>query len=148
MPSPGAPPFRRTAPMRLVRLLTWVGALAVLATPFFSPGSPVSFVRVALEQPAQLEITGSVDGLRNGIPARLALTLTSGASEEVVVRSVVVRVTGASTGCTPSALSVGTWNGELLVPAHGHATAAIPVTLHDATGGCTGATWQLAYTSA
>ena len=40
-----------------------------MAVPFFSPGSPVSFVRVAMEQPVGLVITGSIDQLVPGVPA-------------------------------------------------------------------------------
>jgi hypothetical protein len=133
--------------MRIVRVLTWLGAAAVLATPFFSPGSPLSFAQVALEEPMALTITGSIDGLRHDVPARLALTLSSRAADPVVVHSVTVRVTDAPPGCSPDALSVGDWSGELGVPAYGRATAAVRVLLHDPTGGCTGATWQLGYTS-
>jgi hypothetical protein len=134
--------------MLAVRGLTWIGAAAVLATPFFSPGSPVSLVRVAVEQPTHLTISGSVHGLRHAVPATLQLTLTSGSEAAVVVRSLTVQVTGASHGCAPAALAVGSWAGALVVPAHGSATAGVGVTLNDPHGHCTGGTWQLAYTSA
>jgi hypothetical protein len=134
--------------MFVVRGLTWLGAAAVLATPFFSPGSPVSLVRVAVEEPAHLTISGSISDLRHAVPATLTLTLTSGSAAAVVVRSVAVRVTGASRGCAPAALTVGGWSGELTVPPHGHAATPVRVRLDDPHGHCGGATWQLAYTSA
>ncbi|MCU1591315.1 MAG: hypothetical protein JWP11_2571 [Frankiales bacterium] len=129
------------------RGLTWVAGAAVLAIPFASPGGPISLVHVALEQPVPLHISGSVSGLRHGLPAVLALTLRSRSDAEVIVSSVTARATGASAGCPVGALSIGAWTGRLAVPAHGNAAAAIPVVLHDATGACAGATWQLAYTS-
>jgi hypothetical protein len=148
MAIPSTPRVRRTAPMCLVRVLTWLGAAAVLATPFFSPGSPVSFVRVAVEKPIQLVISGSISDLHAGQPAMLLLTLTSAAEQAVVVRSVTVRVTGATAGCSAAALHVGSWAGQLSVREHGRATASVPVSLDDPKGRCIGATWQLAYVSA
>lgn len=132
----------------LARGLTWLAAAAVLAVPFLSPGSPVSLVQVALEKSAQLTISGSVEGLRHDLPAALALTLSSGSDTAVVVRSLTARVTGASAGCPANALSIGSWTGRLVVPAHGHAAADVPVRLRDVGSKCTGATWQLSYTSA
>ncbi|MDT7570525.1 MAG: hypothetical protein QOE05_699 [Actinomycetota bacterium] len=131
----------------VARRITWLPAAAVLALPFFTPGSPVSLVSVALEQAEQLTICGSFDGLRNGVPAGLTLTLNNPADAASTVRSVTVRVTAASDGCPADALSTGTWAGALVVPASGAANVRVPVTLHDATGRCANATWQLAYTS-
>ena len=45
--------------------------------PFFTPGSPVSLVPVAMEQSSQLTISGSVEGLRADAAAVLNLTLRS-----------------------------------------------------------------------
>jgi hypothetical protein len=134
--------FRATA----VRVPAWIAAAAVLALPFVSPGSPVSLVRMAVEGPS-LKITGSIDGLAGGVPARLALTLHSVGSSDTVVRGLTARVTDASTGCPATALTITAWEGRLVVPAHGTATATLPVALHVAPGECVGATWQLAYAS-
>jgi hypothetical protein len=131
----------------LARRVTWLPAAAILALPFFTPGSPVSVVAVAMEQ-QQLTITGNVDGLRHGVAAGLTLTLNNASDALSTVHSVTVRVTNASGGCPAAALATGTWAGALLVPAHGSAQAVVPVTLHDAAGRCRHATWQLAYTSA
>ncbi|MBK5308021.1 MAG: hypothetical protein JJD92_15150 [Frankiaceae bacterium] len=130
------------------RGFTWLAAAAVLAVPFFSPGSPVSLVRVAMEEPAHVSISGSIQGLRPDVAAALSLTLRNDAAAAVVVRSLTARVTGASPGCAPSALSIGSWSGRLVVPAHGQSTASVPVKLHDPAGSCAGATWKLSYTSA
>jgi hypothetical protein len=132
----------------LARRVSWLPAAAVLAVPFFTPGSPVSLVPVALGQSQQLTISGAVDGLRQDVAASLTLTLHSAADVEIAVRSITVRVTGASAGCPAAALSTGGWTGSLVVPAHGTATAVVPVTLLDGGSNCAGATWQLAYTSA
>jgi hypothetical protein len=131
----------------LARRVSWVPAAAVIALPFFTPGSPVSLVRVAVEQSQQLTITGSVDGLRPGVAADLTLTLDNRSDEPSTVHSVGVRVTGATSGCPLAALSARSWTGVLVVPAHGVATAVVPVTLTDSAGECAGTTWQLAYTS-
>ena len=122
--------------------------MGVLALPFFTPGSPVSIVPVAMEQSQQVVISGSIDGLHQGVAAGLNLTLRSGADIATDVSSITVRVTGASAGCSADALSVGAWAGRLVVPAQGEAHAVVPVTLHDASGSCADATWQLTYTSA
>ena len=131
-----------------VRCFAWAGAAAVLAAPLMSPGGPVSLVRVAVEQPTSLTISGSVEGLRDATPAKLTLTLTSRADSATVVRSVEVRVTGASAGCPRTALAARSWSGQLTVPAHGRAAVVVRVELRDPHGACTGSTWRLAYTSA
>jgi hypothetical protein len=132
----------------LLRRAAWVPAAAVIAAPFFAPGSPVSLVPVALQQSSELTISGSVHGLLHGAAAGLGLTLHSDSDVAVTIHSITVRVTGASEGCSPTALSTEAWSGSLVVPAHGEAQATVPVTLHDAAGACAGATWQLAYASA
>ncbi len=131
----------------VARRITWIPAAAVLALPFFTPGSPVSVVPVAMEQSTQLSISGSIEGLRQGVPAGLKLTLRNASDALSTVRSITVRVTEATAGCPTSALSAGTWTGTLVVPAHGAALATLPVALHDPAGKCSNATWQLAYTS-
>jgi hypothetical protein len=129
-----------------VRVPVWIAAVAVLAVPFVSPGSPVSLVRMAVEGPS-LKITGNIDGLSAGVPARLALTLHSAGSSDTVVTGLTARVTGSPNGCPATSLTIKPWEGRLLVPAHGTATASLPVALHVAPGECVGATWQLAYAS-
>ena len=140
--------FGVSTPGLLARRAAWLPAAAVMALPFFSPGSPVSLVSASFDQAQQLTITGSIDGLREGVRADLTLTLRSRSDGPTAVHSVTVRVTGASPGCPSSALWAGTWSGALVVPAHGEARASVPVTLHDPAGACRDATWQLAYTSA
>jgi hypothetical protein len=132
----------------VVRRASWLPAAAVIAVPFFTPGSPVSLVPVAMEQSTQLTISGSVEGLRHDAASVLSLTLRSAGDAAVTVRSISVRVTGATAGCPLTALSAGAWSGTLVVPAHGSAQASVPVSLRDAANRCAGATWQLAYTSA
>jgi hypothetical protein len=131
----------------VLRRITWIPAAAVLALPFFTPGSPVSIVPVAMEQSQELSISGSVHDLRHGVSAGLTLTLNNMSDAMSTVRSITVRVTDASAGCPVTALSAGAWTGSLTVPAHGAARAVVPVTLHDPQGRCSSATWQLAYTS-
>lgn len=130
----------------VVRRITWLPALAVLALPFFTPGSPVSLVPVAMEQ-SQLSITGSIEGLSHGVPAGLKLTLHNASDAVSTVRSITVRVTGATGSCPVTALSASTWSGTLAVPAHAAAEAVVAVALHDPAGKCSNTTWQLAYTS-
>jgi hypothetical protein len=130
----------------IVRRITWLPAAAVIALPFFTPGSPVSVVPVAM-QTQQLTISGSIAGLHDGASSGLALTLDNGSDAPSEVHSITVRVTGASDGCPTTALSARTWAGTLVVPPHGSGQAVVPVTLHDADGRCGNATWQLAYTS-
>jgi hypothetical protein len=127
-----------------VRLLSWLGALAVLAIPFASPGGPLGLVHVAMQQPA-LTITGSIEGLAAGVPAGLALTLHSSADAAVEVHRLTARVTGVSSGCLETALVIKAWAGRLVVPARGSAIATLPVQVTSTH--CVGATWQLAYTS-
>jgi hypothetical protein len=141
-------PRGRSPLFTLVRRASWLPAAAVIAVPFFSPGSPVSLVPVAMEQSSHVTISGSVQGLRHDAAAVLSLTLRSAGDAAVTVRSISVRVTSASAGCPVAALSAGSWSGSLIVPAHGAAHATVPVALTDAGGRCAGATWQLAYTSA
>ena len=137
MQNPGQPPASG-----------WLPAAAVLALPFVTPGSPVSFVPVAMEQSQHLSITGSIAELHQDVAAGLTLTLTNVSDALSTVRSITVRVTSASAGCPVTALSMGTWTGSLAVPAHGASRAVVPVTLHDPASRCGNATWQLAYTSA
>lgn len=132
----------------IVRRTTWLPAAAVLALPFFTPGSPVSLLPVAMEQSQQLTISGSIDDLRHDVAAGLTLTLNNASDVLSTVRTITIKVTGASAGCPLSALSAAAWSGSLAVPAHGVARAVVPVTLHDSAGRCDNATWQLAYTSA
>jgi hypothetical protein len=132
---------------RLTHGLTWAAATAVLVVPFVSPGSPVSLVNVALEQSSPLTITGRIDGLLPHVPAGLVLDLHNASDLDVSVRSVQAHVTGAPDGCSADALSLGRWSGTLQVPAHGKASATIPVQLSATGSGCLGATWQLAYAS-
>ena len=127
--------------------MIWLPAAAVLALPFFTPGSPVSLVPIAMEQPQQLTISGSIDGLRHDVAAGLTLTLNNASDAVSTVHSITVKVTGASAGCPADALSAGTWTGALVVAAYGAAKATVPVTLHDPAGKCNNATWQLAYAS-
>jgi hypothetical protein len=127
-----------------VRLLTWLGALAVLVIPFASPGGPLGLVHVAMQQPS-LTITGSIEGLTAGVPASLALTLNSSSDAGVEVHRLAARVTGVSGGCPETALVITAWAGRLVVPQHGSAVVTLPVRVTSTH--CAGATWQLAYTS-
>jgi hypothetical protein len=131
----------------LARRITWLPAAAVIALPFFTPGSPVSMVPVSMAQSQQLSISGDIAGLREGAAAGLTLTLTNASDAVSTVHAITVRVTGASAGCPAGALSPAAWAGTLAVPAHGAARAVVPVTLHAAAGRCSNATWKLAYTS-
>lgn len=132
--------------VRVLRRLAWVAAAGVLAVPLGTPGGPLSLLAVSAQQPS-LHITGSVSGLVPGRPAGLTLTVTSRSSSAVVVRALTARVTAASPGCPTSALLVGSWQGRLTVPADGSAQATLPIRLPAHERGCTGASWQLAYTS-
>jgi hypothetical protein len=131
----------------LARTALWAAATAAMAVPLFSPGSPVSLVHVAMERPASLVITGSIDQLTPGVTADLHLMLQSNADAPTEVRSVSVRVTGATPGCSPAALSVGTWSGQLNVAARSSSAVRIPVLLGAGSRGCDAATWRLAYSS-
>jgi hypothetical protein len=131
----------------LARRIAWLPAAAVVVLPFFTPGSPVSMVSVAMQQSQQLSISGDITGLREGASAGLTLTLTNASDAVSTVRSITVRVTKASAGCPDSALSAAAWAGSLVVPAHGAARTVVPVTLRASAGRCSNATWQLAYTS-
>jgi hypothetical protein len=128
----------------VVRLLSWLGALAVLVIPFASPGGPLGLVNVAMQQPP-LAITGSIGGLTAGVPAGLTLTLRSSADTAVEVHRLTARVTGVSAGCAETALVITAWAGRLVVPPHGSAIATLPVQMTSTD--CVGSTWQLAYTS-
>jgi hypothetical protein len=127
-----------------VRLLSWLGALAVLAIPFASPGGPLGLVNVAMQQPP-LTITGSIGGLTAGVPSGLTLTLHSSSATAVEVHRLTARVSGVSAGCAEAALVITAWAGRLVVPPRGSATATLPVQVTSTH--CVGATWQLAYTS-
>lgn len=130
--------------VRLVRGLAWVAACAVLAVPFFSAGSPISLLKVALVQPS-LTITGSIDGLVAGRPGGLTLTVHSDADAAVVVHTLAATVAEV-VGCGPDALVIAPWIGALTVPARGAATANLQVALAVGSA-CPGATWQLHYTA-
>jgi hypothetical protein len=130
------------------RTALWAAAAAVLAVPLLSPGSPVSLVHVSLQQPAGMSISGRIDNLVPGVPAELQLTLRSEADAVTPVQTVTVRVTGASAGCPATALSVGSWSGELSVAPHAAVQVSVPVLLHRGVAGCAASTWRLAYTSA
>ena len=135
--------------MRVVRVVTsvlaWLVVTLVVLTALARPGGPLALARVALTQPT-LSITGGIGGLRPGVPAVLVLDLHNAGEEDVVVRDVRARVDGASsTTCPVDALRITPWHGRLLVPAHGSATASLPVRLSASVRGCQGANWRLSY---
>jgi hypothetical protein len=125
------------------RTAAWLAAAFVVVTPLTSPGGPLSFAHVAMEQPV-LSVSGSIDGLEVGRPASLALTVSNSSDDAVVVHQLTARVTAASAGCDLAALRIRPWRGSLLVPAHGSAAGVLPVLL---TRACPSASWSLAYTA-
>jgi hypothetical protein len=137
---------RVTAFATTLRRLSWVAAAAVLALPLFSPGSPVSLVKVAQASPS-LTITGDIDGLVPGRPGELVLTLHNADASAAVVRGLSAAVTTGSAGCPASALAIEPWRGRVVVPAHDTATVPLAVRLSAPAGTCGGATWTLTYTS-
>ena len=133
-------------PALVSRSFTWIAAAAVVSLPLFSPGGPLSLVNVSAER-STLTITGTVSNLVPGHVASLALTVHNVSDRPAEVSSLSARVTAASAGCRPAALSIGHWAGLAEVPAHGTRTIALPVRLTAGPGECSGATWQLAYSS-
>jgi hypothetical protein len=129
-----------------VQPLAWVGAAGVLALPFAGPRGPLSLSEPAHAQ-SSLSITGSLDGLEPGVPGHLTLRLRNAGTNTVAVALLSARVSGASDGCLPSALTVTSWHGRLVLPARGTGSARLPVVLAPASGHCAGATWQLTYTA-
>ena len=97
--------------------------------------------------PPELTISGSVQGLVQGQPGQLTLTLVNPREQSVDVRTLTARVIDATVGCTTAALTIDTWHGWLQVPAGGRAVQALPVRLALRGVDCKGATWHLRYTS-
>jgi hypothetical protein len=119
-----------------------VAAAGVLAVPLMSPGGPLSFSDIALAEPS-LAITGDIDGLQLDQPAELTLTLRNKGNAGIVVHRLDARVTSAA-HCSPGALHVTGWTGQLQVAARSAQQVVLPVTL---TRPCADATWMLSYTS-
>jgi hypothetical protein len=138
----------RRSVTRLARALLWLAAVAVLAVPFASPGSPVSLVHVAMNEPAGLVVTGDISGLAPGVAAVLTLTVHNPSSMPATVSSLTTRVTGGTGPCRSAALSVQPWSGRVDVPSHSAVTVTVPVTMPRAARSCAGTSWQLRYTAA
>src|SRR4051794_32497253 len=107
------------AAARFGRGVLWLAALAVLAVPLASPGSPISLVHVALSEPAGLRITGDISGLAPGTPARLTLTLHNPAATTASVSHLTTQVTGGTGPCQAAALQVEPWSGRLGIAGRG-----------------------------
>lgn len=105
------------------------------------------------DRPADpLRIDGSITGVVAGAPsAALTLTLRNGAGDARRVTRVEVDSTGVENGpahCDGDYLTVGTWHGDVSVPAGGVATVEVPVALSAGLPDtCTAVTWGLAYTA-
>ena len=91
-------------------------------------------------------ITGSVTGLYPGASLPLVLTVANPEPFTIDVTSITTTVGDASAGCKAAYLSVASFNGNLLVSAHSHATVAVNATLdHSAADACQGAVFPLTY---
>lgn len=125
------------------RALAWLVAAAILVLPLVQPGGLLR-ARPASASTA-LSVTGSVEGLRPGVPAELVLQVTNASAEPVVVTRLTARVMGGGTTlCPASALSITSWTGDVLVRGGGSASRGLPVLL-DEGAVCDGVTWSLSY---
>lgn len=127
----------------VVRVLAWVVAATVLVLPLVQPGGLLR-AGPALAASA-MSLTGSVDGLRPGVPAELVLRVANASDRPAVVGRLRAHVIGGGVpGCPATALRITAWSGELVVPARGAASQALRV-LVDRDARCDGVTWSLAY---
>lgn len=67
-----------------------------------------------------------------GATAELALTVTNASNQPVDVRRLTVTSGDAAAGCPASLLTVGTFEGSLVVPRNGAATTVVPIELSGA----------------
>lgn len=130
----------------VARSAAWALSLLVAGVTLAAPGSPLMVLRDA-SAADPLVISGNLTGMVPGVAGSLVLTVRNDGSEPAMVSGLTARVTAAPAGCPAGALGIGTWQGELAVPAHGAAKAVLPAVLGSSAAGCKGATWSLAYSS-
>lgn len=96
--------------------------------------------------PAGFGIGGSVGGLYPGDSAQLVLTVTNPQHFAIAVTSITAAVGTPRAGCDATNLTVGAFSSNLTVPAGGHASVQVPVTLASAApDSCQGAEFPLTY---
>jgi hypothetical protein len=115
------------------------GPVSIAGGSSFAPAPPAG-------GEGSFRIAGDRSGLYPGLSTTLVLTVTNPQAFAIVVSSVTTTVHAASGSCPASDLSVGSFEGQLLVPARGSATTSVPVRLvADAPNACIGATFPLVY---
>lgn len=130
----------------VARSVAWALSAVVVVATLAAPGSPLAVLQAAAStQP--LVLSGDIAGLVPGAPASLVLTVRNPGSEPALVSALAARIAAAPGGCPADALDIGAWRGRLAVPAHGSASATLPVVLSSAHPACSGASWSLEYSS-
>jgi len=111
------------------------------------PGtSPTGGTVAARQKTGTFRIAGSAAGLYPGHTVPLVLTVTNPESFAIVVTSLTVKVSNASTKCTAGNLSATAFDGKLTVPAHRSARATLHLSMHlSARNGCEGAKFPLTF---
>jgi hypothetical protein len=148
--------MQRTSRLAMALLLVVVGCVALLtfagrhpaAAMLQGEGSSAAAPPVppSPPPPGSFAIAGDIGGLYPGASRQLVLVVSNPQHFSIVVTSIQTVVGNASTSCSGSFLSVGTFAGQLQVPGNGHASVTVAVTLsHAAPDACQGAVFPLTY---